>query len=40
MTEQDSTATATTATPTTWQTPDFEIVDTGLEVTSYALSTR
>ena len=37
MTEQDST---TAPTPTTWHTPDFEIVDTGLEVTSYALNTR
>jgi coenzyme PQQ precursor peptide PqqA len=38
MTEQNTTTTSTNL--TAWQTPDFEIVDTGLEVTSYALSTR
>ncbi|WP_063770628.1 pyrroloquinoline quinone precursor peptide PqqA [Streptacidiphilus carbonis] len=30
----------TTSPATPWQTPDFEIIDTGLEITSYALSTR
>ncbi|MCX4879192.1 pyrroloquinoline quinone precursor peptide PqqA [Streptomyces sp. NBC_00847] len=24
----------------TWQTPDYEIVDTALEVTAYSLSSR
>jgi coenzyme PQQ precursor peptide PqqA len=38
MTEQ--TTTQPTATEQTWHTPDFEIVDTALEVTAYSLATR
>ncbi|WUH17481.1 pyrroloquinoline quinone precursor peptide PqqA [Streptomyces sp. NBC_00448] len=30
----------TDTTTSTWQTPDFEVVDTALEVTAYSLSTR
>ncbi|MEZ0093538.1 pyrroloquinoline quinone precursor peptide PqqA [Streptacidiphilus sp. EB129] len=35
MPEQDD-----TSAQSSWQSPDFEIVDTALEVTAYSLSTR
>ncbi|WKX68856.1 pyrroloquinoline quinone precursor peptide PqqA [Streptomyces sp. XD-27] len=38
--EQTAPCPEETAWQTAWQTPDYVIVDTALEVTAYALTTR